>query len=144
MKPPISKVIKSAIMKMGHDEPLSSEEKTAVVLCCHMMLGVLDINLDGLSRLPWRSAGLDRFYPNRDRHTWREWTDEEVKNGIPQNAVVGDNDGYFVASVRGIKSNYEPREDMERNRDAIVNCINMIHKIHEQLEAVDCEQSHMV
>lgn len=124
------------IIKMECDEPLTDQEKEDVVTMCHVVQDILAIKLDDLSKLPWRSAGLDRFYPNRDRHTWRTWTDEEVKYGIPQNAVVGDKDGYFVASVRGIESNYENVEEMERNRDAIVNCINTVHKIHGQLGAV--------
>lgn len=125
------------IIKMECDEPLTDQERVDVVAMCHIVQDVLAIKLDDLSKLPWRSAGLDRFYPNRERHIWRTWTDEEVKHGIPQNAVIGDKDGYFVASVRGIESNYEPVEGMERNRDAIVNCVNTVHKIHGQLGAVD-------
>lgn len=133
------KTIRRLARDLKSGKAIKKADREILALCCEATVQMLDIKLDGLSVLPWKQAGIDRYYPPKSGQEWygRTYTKEQIKHGIPQNAIIGDSDGYFVASVRGIDSNYEVQEDMERNRDAIVNAVNGLHKIHGMLGVND-------
>ena len=60
--------IEKELTEIGHKlqlgEELDPQEVKLAAKCLAAIVAFLKMDLDRLSALPWRRAGLDRFYPN--------------------------------------------------------------------------------